>query len=469
MNFEDRILAILLQHPEDFKRAAGFLKKEAIDQPALKFIYSKMLFLLDASKKRTPPPIELLKETIMAEKPEDGANYVALVDRLMAEPLQAGEKNLLEHYVSKVHETYDETFFKNTLLSIADAVSKRDIERGKILLQRAAAQHSPTSASVFRGDLFADVEAELIFSNNIKNDPTLFSPIPTGLFEIDSQVGGIFKTEVGLIQAMPGGGKSTFLLQVAVAAMMAGKKVVVVTLEMSKRQYWWRFASRLTEVEYKKFKFGTLTGEDSEIIRGMFKNMYSSGSRIEIIHFPRGATAKDIENAILELPYEADLVVVDYLNRMKSSEKFGSDQNWLATGAAMEELCGMASSIYLGKGVGVWTGQQLKAGKEGVRNQTTSDAAFSALPGHHAHCVAYITNTKDGTFIGAAKWRDGKVEEFQIYPDFSKFLMTREIPRTPEKPPAKRPERPQDMFPAKKLSAAPDGSVTSTASSDADF
>lgn len=465
VNFEDRVLAILIQNPEVFKQASGFLKQDALQQPATKYLYSKMLGLLDASKKRSPPPMDVLKATIMADRPQDGDNYVTLLDRLAETPLEPGEKNMFEYYVEQVHTSHKELQFKETLLNIADAVSNKDMVRAESILQRAAAKYNPRSASIFRGDAFAEVESELLFSNLIKTDPSLYSPIPTGLREIDDAVGGLFKTEVGLVQAMPGGGKSTFLLQVGVAGMMVGKKVVLVTLEMSKRQYWWRLACRLTEVPYKDFKFGTLTPEQSNGVKEMFTNLMESGNRFEIIHFPRGATAKDIEVALLELPYQVDLLVVDYLNRMHSEQKFGSDQNWLSHGAAMEELCSLAGSIYLGKGLACWTGQQLKAGKEGQRNQTTSDAAFSAVPGHHAHAVVYITNSKDGYFMGSAKWRDGRVQEFQIYPDFARFLINREKP-VPIQPP-----RPVPAAPGPVKAAMPDGSITSQLphSADADF
>lgn len=456
VNYEDRILSILLQNPGVFKKASQFLKKDALQGDALKYVYAQMLILLDASKKRTPPPIDVLKAAIIENRPEDGSNYTALVDRLVSTPLDPGEENLFEHYVDRVHTAYKELNFKETLLSIADAVKNRDMPRAEIILQRAASKYSPRNASIFRGDLFSDASAELLFSNLIKTDPSLYSPIQTGLREIDDSVGGLFKTEVGLIQAMPGGGKSTCLMNFGLAPMLgSGKKIVLATLEMSKRQYWWRLASRLTGIPYKTFKFGHLTEEQTKDVQEMFENMKDAGLRFEILHFPRGATAKDIENAILDLPYQADLLIVDYLNRMHADTKFGADQNWLSTGAAMEELCGVASSIYLGAGVGIWTGQQLKSGKEGQRNQTTSDAAFSAVPGHHAHCVLYITETKDGHFMGSAKWRDGKVPEFQIYPDFARFVINREKPASVSVQKAK-------ALPAPERAVLSDGSVTDT-------
>ena len=466
INYEDRILAILLQHPEVFKRASQFLKREAIRGEALKYVYGQMQALLDASKKRTPPPLDVLKARILEDKPADGQNYTGLIDRLIEQPLNPGEENLLEHYVDEVHRDFKELQFKETLVSIAEAVSKRDMGRAESILSRAASKYSPRSASIFRGDVFADVNEELLFSSLIKSDASLYAPIPTGLREIDDAVGGLFKTEVGLVQAMPGGGKSTFLMNVAINAIHNNFKVVLVTLEMSKRQYWWRIASRMTEIPYRDFKFGTLTKEQESECRDLFAALHGNGSRLEILHFPRGATAKDIESAILELPYEADLVVVDYLNRMHAEAKFGADQNWLSTGAAMEELVGMAGSIYLGKGVACWTGQQLKSGKEGQRNQTTSDAAFSAVPGHHAHAVTYITNTKDGFFMGAAKWRDGKVPEFQIYPDFARFKITQERPQYVHTvSPGKAPALPT----GKQVTASPDGSLARQPVDDKDF
>src|SRR6478736_4878246 len=66
--------------------------------------------------------------------------------------------------------------------------------------------------------------------------------IPTGLRDLDELIGGYEPETYNIVAARPSVGKSTYLFSIMLNMARKGKKVGLLTQEMSERQVLWRAA-----------------------------------------------------------------------------------------------------------------------------------------------------------------------------------------------------------------------------------
>lgn len=85
--------------------------------------------------------------------------------------------------------------------------------------------------------------------------------IPTGLTDLDALSGGIYKGDLILVAGRPGNGKSSLLSTVAYNMAEIGKRVGILTLEMSNEDYFNRMASQVSGVTTDVLRSGKLDSE----------------------------------------------------------------------------------------------------------------------------------------------------------------------------------------------------------------
>lgn len=135
--------------------------------------------------------------------------------------------------------------------------------------------------------------------------------IPTGFYDLDAIINGLEKGENIILAARPGMGKTSFALNIALNIAKNDKRVLIISLEMSKE----RLASRLLCLEGKidvtRFKRGEL--QDDEYDR--MARSATVVSKLPIIMLDKINNTIDIRSAIAK--YSArdglDLVIIDYL------------------------------------------------------------------------------------------------------------------------------------------------------------
>ncbi len=144
--------------------------------------------------------------------------------------------------------------------------------------------------------------------------------ISTGFSVIDSVIGGLNRSDLILLAARPGMGKTSMALNMAMhAAEKSGKCVAVFQLEMSKEQLAMRFLSSKARVELKKIRVGDLTpNEWTEVVRGANE---LSRTKLYIDDNPAIKVA-DIKAKCRRLGNDLGLIVIDYLQLMQGSKKY---------------------------------------------------------------------------------------------------------------------------------------------------
>ena len=144
---------------------------------------------------------------------------------------------------------------------------------------------------------------------------------PTGFRDLDELLNGLQKSNLIIVAARPSMGKTAFALNIAQqTAVKEGSSVIVFSLEMSKEQLGQRLLASQAKVETTKLQKGNLEKHDWECINVAIEEM--SRAKIVIDDTP-GISIMEIKNKCRRLKMSSglDLIVIDYLQLMSSSEK----------------------------------------------------------------------------------------------------------------------------------------------------
>ncbi len=152
--------------------------------------------------------------------------------------------------------------------------------------------------------------------------------LPTGFPELDRQLTGLNKSDLILIAARPGMGKTAFALNLALnAAKKSGKDVVLFQLEMSKDQLASRLLSQEALIDSQKLKTGELSPDDWVKIARASNQL--AKTHIYVDDNP-GVTVAEIKAKCRRLGDNLGLIVIDYLQLMQSGHRTENRVNEIA-------------------------------------------------------------------------------------------------------------------------------------------
>ncbi len=142
--------------------------------------------------------------------------------------------------------------------------------------------------------------------------------ISTGYGALDSYITGLNKSDLILIAARPGMGKTAFALNIAANVGIRGKKTVAIfSLEMSKEQLAQRLLSSEALVESQKLRVGNLTDQDWNNISQATGILAAAPIYIDDT---AGVTVADIKGKLRRIR-DLGLVVIDYLQLMSGNKR----------------------------------------------------------------------------------------------------------------------------------------------------
>ena len=140
--------------------------------------------------------------------------------------------------------------------------------------------------------------------------------IETGFRDVDKQLGGLHKTDLIILAARPGVGKTAFSLNVAQNAAINGAKVMVFSLEMSYTQLGERLLSMSARVPLENLRNGEVTADDWESLSAAQDALYGADLVIDDTSI---ITPIEMKNKCRRFKQERgglDLVIIDYLQLM---------------------------------------------------------------------------------------------------------------------------------------------------------
>lgn len=150
------------------------------------------------------------------------------------------------------------------------------------------------------------------------NDREKYLGIRTGYHAVDNKIGGLNKSDLILIAARPGMGKTSFALNIAAnVAIKSNKRVAIFSLEMSSEQLTSKMLSCEACVENNKLRSGLL--ESGDWTRLAEAAQFLSRAPI-FIDDTAGITIPEIKAKLRRIK-NLDLVIIDYLQLLSSGRR----------------------------------------------------------------------------------------------------------------------------------------------------
>lgn len=148
--------------------------------------------------------------------------------------------------------------------------------------------------------------------------------LPTGFEDFDKITNGLQNSDLILLAARPGVGKTSFAMQIVNNVAMQGKKCAVFSLEMPKVQIAQRSICSVAMVSMEKALKGNLDMEDWKSIWAANKKLSEAGIFVDDSSMN---TPVDILSKCRRLKREQglDLIMIDYLQLMSSGSKKNTD------------------------------------------------------------------------------------------------------------------------------------------------
>ena len=314
---EQSVLGAILIDPEKLPEVMNVIRTpSAFYTRQHQELYALMIQMFSESK-----PIDyvtLLEESQRAEVFENSQNAKTYLLHLMElVPTTAN----LSRYCDIVVEKY---YLRNLLTAATDiASSVREADGDASTLLDAAEQKI---YDIRQGRQSADLKPiseviigvyDEIYQMNSKTD-SRYTGIPSGFTGLDALLSGLNKSDLILVAARPGMGKSSFALNIAAnVALKNDVEVAVFSLEMSNPQLVSRMLSSDASITSDKLRTGHLDAEE-------WSRLAISAQRLSAtqIYFDdsAGITVSQIKAKLRRLK-KLGLVIIDYLQLMGSGSR----------------------------------------------------------------------------------------------------------------------------------------------------
>lgn len=431
-DLEEAVLGAMMLEKNAYTSVLEILKPEAFYEQKHEIIFRACRELFERGD-----PIDILTVTAELRKTGElesvgGAYYITQLTNRIASAANVeyhariiSEKHIQRELIRISREINDEAFEDG-----ADALGLLDTAQQKIF-------------EVSEGTISRDVEKiDDLLKKTIKNLEAIkdhentLTGVPSGFVELDRETSGWQKSDLVIIAARPGMGKTAFALTVARnAAVEFAKSIAVFSLEMSGEQLVSRLISGETEIISQKMRNGDLTPQEWERLNTKISRL--ADAKIFIDDTP-GISVFELKAKCRRLKAQQgiDMIIIDYLQLMRGEDSKGQGNREQEIGYISRSLKGLAKELH----VPVIALAQLSRAVEtrgGTKKPMLSDLRESGSIEQDADMVMFlyrpeyyqITEFEDGmptqglAEIMLAKHRHGAVRDFRVrfQGEFAKF------------------------------------------------
>lgn len=423
LDLEEAVLGAMMLEKNAYTSVLEILKPEAFYSPAHQLIYSACKDLFEKGE-----PIDILTITAALRKTGDlesvgGAYYITQLTNRVSSAAN------IEYHARIISEKH----IQRELIRIAGEISTEAFDDGADALGLLdTAQQKIFEVS--EGTISRDVEKiDDLLKKAIKNLESIkehenkLTGIPSGFVELDRETSGWQKSDLIIIAARPGMGKTAFALSVARnAAVDFAKSIAVFSLEMSGEQLVTRLISGETEIISQKMRNGDLTEQEWERLNTKIGKL--ADAKIFIDDTP-GISVFELKAKCRRLKAQQgiDMIIIDYLQLMRGEDNKGQGNREQEIGYISRSLKGLAKELH----VPVIALAQLSRAVEtrgGTKKPMLSDLRESGSIEQDADMVMFLyrpeyyqlTEFEDGmptqglAEVMLAKHRHGAVRDFRV-------------------------------------------------------
>lgn len=314
---EQSILGAILVDPKVLSDVAVQMKAEYFYIPQHREIYAALSSMYELNQ--TIDFVALL-EKLKRDGVYDEAGGKAYLTQLAQ--IVPSAANVLT-YVAIVRERYYARSLMSAAQSIIKDINENTMDSGKLLDAAEQRIYEIRSGREISGlTHIKNVIADETFDRLSKMaDPETreeFIGVPCGIGELDRMITGLNKSDLIILGARPGMGKTSFALNIARnVAVNASKTVCFFSLEMTRDQLAQRMLSSEAGIKSEKLRTGELEPDEWTRLAQAGDNL----SKAEI-YFDETSTITVPEmKAKLRRMRRVDLVIIDYLGLMKSAKQ----------------------------------------------------------------------------------------------------------------------------------------------------
>jgi replicative DNA helicase len=322
---EEAVLGSVLLNPEVLPELLAFLRADDFYFLDHRFIWEAMLTLHERGDHIDPVT---LAEEMRYRKDRDQQTYL---DKIGG---PAKITYLINSTPTHIHaETYgrlvERLAVRRRLLDAASAIAKsalNDEAELEEVIDRAEKSLFAVTEQRLRQDV---VPMSVAVREYLERMEDLYDHrdepmgLPTGFADLDKMLGGMQRSDLIIVAARPGVGKTSFMLSIALNAARARNtdvRVAIFSLEMSREQLLQRFFSAETGINSQKLRLGDLDAQQ-------WGRFVEATARLDKLHIYIDDTPAITVQAIrtkcrrLQQEFGLDLIIVDYLQLMGSGVK----------------------------------------------------------------------------------------------------------------------------------------------------
>ncbi|MGA7731350.1 MAG: replicative DNA helicase [Chloroflexia bacterium] len=313
---EEAVLGSLLLDRDAIIKIAPFLHPEDFYREAHGWIYASVLALY--ARREPPDPVTLSSELDRSGRLDQIGGDSYLVNLINRTPTSVH----IEYYAHIVERTSVLRRLISAGGEIAALGYSEDKDTAQVLdkaeqLLFAISQRTMTKdfASIEQvlNEYYDRIEA-------IQHSPGSVVGVPSGFHDMDEATGGLQKSDLIIMAARPGVGKTSLSLGIAHNAAARGSRVGVFSLEMSREQLVQRLLAVETGVDSQRLRLGYLNDEEWQLVSDAIGRMAQMPIFIDD---SAGLTIHEIRSKARRLEAESgvDLLVIDYLQLMQGTSR----------------------------------------------------------------------------------------------------------------------------------------------------
>jgi len=211
------------------------------------------------------------------------------------------------------------------------AEGQRLFEAIKRVKEKAKLRQETAPKSQVEYSHVKDAIAEaLAFINSARNSEGVASGLPSGFIDLDRLTAGFQPSDLVVIAARPGMGKSSFMLSMVLNIAFEEKlPLAIFSLEMSEEQLVLRMLSMFSGVPLQNIRQGVVRDEDWEKIMNASSEL--SSKEIYIDDSPSLSTTElRIRSRKLKQEKGLGIIFVDYLQLLKTPYRHATRQEEVA-------------------------------------------------------------------------------------------------------------------------------------------
>ena len=261
-----------------------------------------------------------------------------------------------------------------------------------------------------------DVETMLAKWERYRENPP--EGVPYGLKQLDEATRGMQEDDFVVLAGPPGSGKSALLLNMAITAVRARRKILFITIEMSDEHHMYRVAAHVTGIGYKKIKFGPLRDREAQAVDDAVRAIAKDGRFVLQEIEPAMASIAAVESLIEQ--HHPDVVYIDGAYLMQLPGVRAQAAQWERLSALTREM----RALVLRKKVRIAISTQVLESKMQGGQVTSASVGYSSSFHQDASVMLGIqpdAELEDRQTVKALKVRDAPKMQMHLKWDWETY------------------------------------------------